>query len=216
MNDPKFLDPVLDDAQAIARRYLASLPERPVRAAATHAALVARATQPLTAAGMPATDVLRELDAVAEAGVVASAGPRYFGFVIGGSFPVALAADWLVSTWDQNPGIYATSPFCAVTEDVAAGYVVDLLRLPRGSTVGFVTGCQMANFTALAAARNHVLAKAGWDVEANGLIGAPRVHVVLGAEAHVTVHTALRYLGFGLAQAHTVPIDAQGRMDPDA
>ena len=154
--------------------------------------------------------MLRDLVALAQDGVVASAGPRYFGFVIGGSYPVALAADWLVSTWDQNPGIYAD---LAVRRRGRGGR--GALRAGRcsicraTSTVGFTTGCQMANFTGLAAARHKVLADAGWDVEADGLHGAPPINVVMGAEAHVTIHTALRYLGLGLRHARLVP--AMGR-----
>jgi len=117
-----------------------------------------------------------------------------------------------VSAWDQNPGIYATSPFAAVVEEAAARYVTELLRLPEQSTVGFTTGCQMANFTALAAARHKVLADAGWDVESEGLHGAPAVNVVMSAEAHVTIHTALRYLGLGVKHTRQVATDAQGRM----
>ncbi|MFA6985053.1 MAG: aminotransferase class V-fold PLP-dependent enzyme [Arenimonas sp.] len=203
---------VLEQAYVLAHQYLQSLPERHVGATGSLAQLRAAAAKPLTDDGIEASEVLRELNDLAEAGVVASAGPRYFGFVIGGSYPVALGADWLVSTWDQNPGIYATSPFSAVVEEVAARYVLELLRLPPASTVGFTTGCQMANFTALAAARHKVLADAGWDVEAEGLNGAPPINIVMGAEAHVTIHTALRYLGLGLKHAKLVATDGQGRI----
>jgi glutamate/tyrosine decarboxylase-like PLP-dependent enzyme len=203
---------LLEQARELASRYLASLPQRPVRAAGSADAVRALADIPLSDDGVDAAEVLSALNAVAELGVVASAGPRYFGFVIGGSYPVALAADWLVSTWDQNAGLHATSPFSAEIEAVAARYVLDVLELPTDATVGFTTGCQAANTTALGAARHHVLANAGWDVEADGLDGAPRVHLVLGGEAHVTVHSALRLLGFGLRQVKKVAIDAQGRM----
>ncbi|HVF35836.1 MAG TPA: aminotransferase class V-fold PLP-dependent enzyme, partial [Candidatus Saccharimonadia bacterium] len=219
MNEPKktkpvgpFDDPALDEAHAHARRFLRSLPDRPVGAVATLEALRSRVAQPLGDEGVDASTVLRELVDVAEGGVTASAGPRYFGFVIGGSYPVALGADWLVSTWDQNPGIHATSPFSAVIEEAAARDVLDVLGLPRGATVGFPTGCQMAHFTALAAARHRLLANAGWDVEADGLHGAPPIDVVIGEEAHVTIHTALRYLGLGTRRARAVACDAQGRM----
>jgi len=203
---------VLDAAHALAMRYLASLPERRVGAAESVDALRARAAVALTDEGVDAATVLCDLAAVAEAGVTASAGPRYFGFVIGGSLPVALGADWLVSSWDQNPGIYATSPFSSVIEEVAARWVLELARLPATATVGFTTGCQMAHFTTLAAARHAVLARAGWDVEADGLAGAPPIDVVMGAEAHVTIHTALRYLGLGLKRAREVETDGEGRM----
>ncbi len=203
---------VLGQAYAFATAYLQSLRARKVGATGSIQELREGAEIPLTDEGVEASEVLGNLNALAEAGVVASAGPRYFGFVIGGSYPVALGADWLVSAWDQNPGIYATSPFSAVVEEAAARYVLDVLDMPPESTVGFTTGCQMANFTALAAARHKVLADAGWDVEAEGLHGAPPVNVVMGAEAHVTIHTALRYLGLGLKHAKLVPADGQGRM----
>ena len=212
MTDSTANEAVFDQAHALAKAYLQSLPERRVAASGTLQELRAGAARPLTEAGIDAAQVIAELNTLAEAGVVASAGPRYFGFVIGGSYPVAVAADWLVSAWDQNSGIYATSPFAAVIEEAAAAYVLDLLGLPSAATVGFTTGCQMANFTALAAARHKVLADAGWDVEADGLHGAPPVNVVIGAEAHVTIHTALRYLGLGLKHVRLVASDGQGRM----
>jgi len=203
---------VLQQAHELARAFLRSLPERPVGATGTLQELRAGADRPLTDEGVSATEVIGDLNALAESGVVASAGPRYFGFVIGGSYPVSVAADWLVSAWDQNPGIHATSPFGAVVEEAAARYVLDVLRLPPQATVGFTTGCQMANFTALAAARHKLLADVGWDVESEGLNGAPPINVVIGAESHVTIHTALRYLGLGLKHAKRVPADGQGRM----
>ncbi len=196
----------------LATRYLESLATRPVGAVGSAATLRARAAEALTDDGIDAGEVIDALHALGELGTVASAGPRYFGFVIGGSHPVALAADWLVSTWDQNPGLHATSPFTAEVEEVAARDVLDVLRLPPTASVGFTTGCQAANFTALAAARHHVLANAGWDVEADGLNGAPRINLVIGAEAHVTIHTALRYLGFGLRHVKSVAADDQGRI----
>jgi glutamate/tyrosine decarboxylase-like PLP-dependent enzyme len=212
MADREKDEAVLEQAHGLARNYLRSLDARHVGATGSLQELRGLAMKPLTDNGVEALQVISELNAVAESGVTASAGPRYFGFVIGGSYPVALGADWLVSTWDQNPGIYATSPFSAVVEEVAAAYVLDVLDLPAQSTVGFTTGCQMASFTALAAARHKVLADAGWDVEADGLQGAPPVNIVMGSEAHVTIHTALRYLGFGLRHAKVVDSDAQGRM----
>jgi len=212
MNDIQSGDAVLEQAHALANAYLRSLATRHVGATGSLEELRAGAGKPLTDEGVAASEVIEQLNALAEAGVTASAGPRYFGFVIGGSYPVALAADWLVSTWDQNPGIYATSPFSAVVEEAAARYVLDVLDMPREATVGFTTGCQMASFTGLAAARHKVLADAGWDVEAEGLHGAPPVNIVIGTEAHVTIHTALRYLGLGVKHARLVATDGQGRM----
>jgi glutamate/tyrosine decarboxylase-like PLP-dependent enzyme len=199
-----------------AAAYLESVEDRPVGARATREELLAALRVPLSERGEDATRVFDVLAEQGERGTQASAGPRYFGFVIGGSLPVALAADWLTSTWDQNPGIYATSPAISVIEEVAREWVLEVLDLPRESGVGFVTGCQMAHFTTLAAARHGVLRRVGWDVEADGLAGAPRVNIVAGSEAHITVDVALRYLGFGTRALHRVESDGQGRMRSDA
>jgi len=160
--------------------------------------------------------VVTELARGADGGLVASAGPRYFGFVIGGSLPAALGADWLTSAWDQNAGIYVTSPAAAVVEEVSAQWLLSLFGLPPSASVGFVTGGQMANTACLAAARQAVLRRAGWDVEQRGLYGAPEIEVVVGAEAHVTVLTGLRLLGLGAGRVRVVPTDGQGRMRPEA
>jgi glutamate/tyrosine decarboxylase-like PLP-dependent enzyme len=145
---------------------------------------------------------------------MASAGPRFFGFVIGGTLPVAIAADWLTTAWDQNAGLYVAAPAVSVMEEVAARWLVDLFALPSSASVGFVTGGQMANFTCLAAARHETLRRAGWDVEAQGLQGAPAVQVVVSEQSHITIVAALRLLGLG-APAWRVPTDEQGRMQPD-
>jgi len=210
-------DRLLSRTAALAEEFLASLRERPVGATATREALAARLGGPLPAQGQAPLEVVEGLAAAAgEGGLVASAGPRYFGFVIGGSVPAALAADWLVSAWDQDAGLYACGPAAAVVEDVAAGWLIDLFGLPASASVGFVTGGQMANFTGIAAGRHAVLARAGYDVEEDGLRGAPPVHVVIGAEAHVTILTALRMLGLGSGRAVRVAADGQGRMQVDA
>lgn len=209
-------DEYLERAGAHAGRYLRRLPDRHVGARASREELLTALHVPLPQQGDEGGDVIDLLAENAERGAVACNSPRYFGFVIGGAYPVALAADWLVSTWDQNAGIYAISPLVSVVEEVAAQWLLDLFDLPSESGVGFVTGCQMANFTCLAAARHAVLERAGWDVEADGLIGAPRIHVVASAEAHVTIDVALRYLGLGTRSAHRVATDEQGRMDADA
>ena len=207
--------PLLDRARAHAADYLRALPERHVGPRASRDELLARLRAPLTAAGEDGGHVLDLLAAQAERGASACGSPRYYGFVIGGAYPVALASDWLVSTWDQNPGIYAISPLVSVVEEVAGEWLLDLFDLPRGSGVGFVTGCQMASFTCLAAARHAVLRRVGWDVEADGLHGAPRINLVTCAEAHVTIDVALRYLGLGTRAIHRVDADAQGRMRGD-
>jgi glutamate/tyrosine decarboxylase-like PLP-dependent enzyme len=205
---------VLDDAGRLAREFLAGLPERHVGAEADLEELRARLARPLSDEGTDARTVIRDLAQDVDPGLVASAGPRYFGFVIGGALPIALAADWLVSAWDQNGGGYAASPALSVAEEVAADWTRDLLGLPEDCGIGFVTGCQMAHFTCLAAARHAVLRDVGWDVEADGLQGAPPLRVVAGDHAHVTVHVACRMLGLGAERITIVPTDDQGRMVP--
>lgn len=205
-------DPLLDRAHEHARAFLRDLPQRFVGARAGRDEMIAAFDAPLPQHGEDAGAVLDLLAGQAARGASACAAPRYFGFVIGGSLPVALAADWLVSTWDQNAGIHVISPMAAAMEEVAARWLLDLFDLPRCSGVGFVTGCQMAHVTCLAAARHGVLRKAGWDVETDGLAGAPRIHVVASAEAHITLDVALRYLGLGTRALVRVDADGQGRM----
>jgi glutamate/tyrosine decarboxylase-like PLP-dependent enzyme len=208
-------EPLLARAHAHADAFLRDLPQRFVGARAGREEMIAALDRSLPQAGEDAAAVLDLLASQAERGASACAAPRYFGFVIGGALPVALAADWLVSTWDQNAGIHVISPLAAALEEIAARWLLDLFDLPRDSGVGFVTGCQMAHFTCLAAARHGVLRRAGWDVEADGLNGAPRIHVVASDEAHVTVDVALRYLGLGTRSLVHVEADAQGRMRAD-
>jgi glutamate/tyrosine decarboxylase-like PLP-dependent enzyme len=198
--------------------YLDSLEERPVGRPVELPALREALGGPLPEAGADPRQVVETLAAAVEPGLIASAGPRYFGFVIGGSLPTALAADWLTSAWDQNGFVYVTSPAAAVAEEVAAGWLVELLGLPAGTSVGFVTGVTMANFTALAAARHAVLARAGWDVERRGLQGAPPVTVITHAGTHVTVYASLQMLGLGREgeRVRKIAADDQGRMRPDA
>ena len=160
--------------------------------------------------------VLAMLDDFGSPATVAMSGRRYFGFVTGGSLPAALAANWLAGAWDQNAGMAVCSPIAAKLEEVAAAWLVDLLDLPAGTQVGFVTGATMANFTALAAARHSVLAQAGWNVEEDGLFGAPAITVIVGDEVHVSVLKALSMLGLGRKRIVRVPVDSQGRMRADA
>jgi glutamate/tyrosine decarboxylase-like PLP-dependent enzyme len=203
-------------AAAHAESFLATLDKRPV-AARTDAAVVRGVLGgPLPDQGEDPTRVIDALAAGAEAGLVATAGPRHFGFVIGGVLPAALAADWLVSAWDQNAAFHSLSPAAAAIEEITSAWTLELLGLPDTASVGFVTGGQGANTTCLAAARNAVLSRNGWDVERDGLIGAPAVRVVCGQQAHATIYTALRLLGLGAETAVRVQTDEQGRMDPDA
>lgn len=206
---------LLERAHAHAAEYLRELPERHVDARASRDELLAALRAPLAAQGEDAAAVIDLLAAQAARGTSACASPRYFGFVIGGAYPVALAADWLVSSWDQNAGIFVISPLVSVLEDVAAEWLLELFDLPRSAGVGFVTGCQMANFTGLAAARHGVLRRVGWDVEADGLYDAPRIHLVASAESHITIDVAARYLGFGTRALQRVETDDQGRMRAD-
>ena len=212
-NDP--FAPLLHRALGHAAAYMERLPEREVAATASREELVAALQVPLAARGEDGAAVVDLLAAQAERGTSACASPRYFGFVIGGSYPVALASDWLVSAWDQNAGLYVISPLVSVIEQVAADWLLDLFDLPREAGVGFVTGCQMANFTCLASARHAMLKRAGWDVEADGLHGAPRLTLVASAESHVTIDVAARYLGLGTRAIRRVETDDQGRMRPD-
>jgi glutamate/tyrosine decarboxylase-like PLP-dependent enzyme len=205
-------DDVLPRAAELAAAWLETLPERPVRAAGEADGL----RGPLPERGEDAGAVIEALAAAAEPGLVASPGPRYFGFVTGGALPAAVAADWLTSAWDQNAGLHVMSPAAAAAEQTVAGWAKELLGLPAGAGVGFVTGAQMANVTALAAARNAVLARAGWDVEARGLLGAPHVRVLASEESHATVFNALRLIGLGRDTAERVAVDGQGRMRADA
>ena len=208
--DPRY--EVLTDAARLGREFVDGLAERSVGASAGVCELRERLARPLTAAGEDPRTVIAELAADAEPGLVASAGPRYFGFVVGGAVPAAVAADWLTSAWDQNGGGAVTAPALAVVEAVAADWVRELLGLPADCGIGFVTGCQMAHVTCLAAARHAVLADAGWNVEAEGLQGAPALRVVAGANAHVTIARACRILGLGADTVRVVPADGEGRM----
>jgi glutamate/tyrosine decarboxylase-like PLP-dependent enzyme len=207
----------LELASQQAMSYLSGLGERPVGATATAADLRTLLGGSLPDRGYGELETIGLLEqASAAGGVVASSGPRYFGFVVGGSHPISIATDWLVSAWDQNSGIFELGPAVAVAEQIAAEWLVDLFGLPQGTSVGFPTGCAMAHVTALAAARHHVLAKNGWDVERDGLNGAPHVNVVVGQHRHLTIDLALRYLGFGTSGVIVVPADRQGRMRPGA
>ncbi len=199
-----------------ALRYLRELPERPVIPAPADVEQLAELAGDIPADPMPAADTLDLLDRIGSPATIASAGPRYFGFVTGGALPVTVAANVLAGAWDQNAFSPVASPVGAELERISLGWLVDVLRLPPESYGALVTGTQMANFTALAAARHAVLARAGWDVEEQGLAGAPKVRVVAGAEAHSTLTRAVSLAGFGRANVEVVPVDSQGRMRSDA
>lgn len=166
--------------------------------------------------GVPAEQVIRELIALAEPGLAAITGPRFFGWVMGASNPTGVAADWLTGLWGQNAGNHLATPSAAAAEDQAGAALLELLDLPRGASVGLATGATMANFTCLAAARGEVLRRAGWDVEADGMFGAQPITVILGEEAHSTVFAAIKYLGLGARRVVKVPVDHNGAMIPGA
>lgn len=207
---------VIAAAMEPATEYLESLPDRRVYRPTTPDEVRAAVGGPLPEHGTPPERVIADLAAATEPFVTAHASGRFYGFVIGGLQPAAYGADLLCSTWNQNAGLYAVAPGAAIVEEVAAAWLLDLLRLPADCSVGFVTGGQMATFTGLAAARDQVLRSVGWDVEADGLQGAPDVHVVVKTERHTTVPRALRFLGLGDSAAVTVASDDQSRIDPAA
>ncbi len=207
---------LLIDAARRAGRYIDSLDERPVAPTAAAVAALDALGGALPEQGMAPEEVLALLDRFGSPATIASAGGRYFGFVTGGVLPAALASSWLAGAWDQNAFSTISSPVGAAIESVALDWLVDVLGLPRSCAGAFVTGATMANFTALAAARHAVLERAGWDVESDGLFGAPPVTVVIGEEAHATLYKILGLLGLGRGRVVTVPVDDQGRMRADA
>jgi glutamate/tyrosine decarboxylase-like PLP-dependent enzyme len=207
-SDPDLLKRAADHAV----QYLETIAERHVGALADAHALRRDLAVPWPDAGEPAANVIDALARAGATGTVATQGPRYFGFVVGGSVPPATAADWLVSAWDQNAGLYVLSPIVSVVEEITAGWLKDLAGLPAPWSTGFVTGCQAANFTALGAARHHLLAQAGWDVEARGLYDAPPIQIVCSDESHYTIFNALKLLGFGTERVTRIATDEQGRM----
>ena len=207
---------LLETARRHASAWFRSVAERPVRATISPDELRAMLAGPLPVRGSAADSVVELLGSAGMRGAVALPGPRYFGFVVGGSLPAALAADWLVSAWDQNTAVYALSPLGSVIEQITGSWLRELAGLPSSVSFGFTTGCQMANFTALAAARHQVLREAGWDVEADGLFGAPPINVVVSEESHYTIFLALRLLGLGANRLHRIPTDDQGRMRAEA
>jgi glutamate/tyrosine decarboxylase-like PLP-dependent enzyme len=205
-------EPTLRRAADLAVDYLQRVPDLPVREDASLAEMRAALDVPLNDDPMPPLQVVEDLVAAVEPGLITSQSPRYFGFVIGGGLDSAIAADWLTSAWDQNSGGYPVAPSGSVAEEVACSWLLDVLGLPATAGVGLTTGCQMAHVTCLAAARHRLLAGAGWNVERDGLFGAPDVRVLVGAKAHASVFAALRLIGFGSARVDLVAADDQGRM----
>jgi len=205
---------LLQRTAELASDFLESLDDRPIFPSASAAELREALGGPLPDEPTDPEDVLERLAAVADSGIVAIPSGRYFGFVIGGGLPAALAADWLTSAWDQNAGLYVGGPAASVVEQVVREWVTDLLGLPDDASIGLVTGTQMGSVTALAAARFRVLERAGWDVTRDGLAGGPRIRVLVGGQRHVTIDRALRLLGLGAPEV--VAPDDQGRMNVTA
>ncbi len=205
-------DLMLARAARHAMRFRRELPERPHRPEKTFAEMRATFAAPLPEVGSGGQAVIDELVELSEPGLSAMAGPRFFGWVIGASHPVGVAADWLTSAWGQNTGSHTGTPAAAACEEVAANWLLELLDLPREASVGFVTGTSVAHITCLAAARGAVLRRVGWDVEAQGLFGAPPIRVLVGEDAHTSVFAALQVLGLGHNRVVRIPTDEAGRM----
>lgn len=206
----------LQAAAERAMRYVSEVDEREVFPSDEALAALAQFNEAFPQEPTGPEEVIALLDDLGADATVATTGSRYFGFVTGGILPAAMAANWLMSAWDQNGGLRILSPINATLEEIAIKWIVEALHLPSEVVGGIVTGATMANFTALAAARHHLLLRQGWDVEAKGLYGAPEIKVVVGEEVHVSVLQALMMLGFGKERVITVPADEQGRMRSDA
>ncbi len=207
---------LLLDAARRALNYVETSPSRPVFPSQDALNNLDRLGGALPDRGEDASAVIQALDKYGSPATVVSTGGTYFGFVVGGALPATVAAHWIADAWDQNAGQYIVSPVAAHLEEVALNWLLDLFGLPPESAVAFVTGGQMANFTCLAAARHAVLQKAGWDVESDGLFGAPPITVLVGEEVHVTVLKALSLLGLGRNRVVSVPVDGQGRIRVEA
>src|SRR5574338_142636 len=207
---------VLSDVAERSERYLESLGERRVSPTPEAVAALDAFDVPLQDASRSPADVIDELDRVGTPATVAIAGPRYFGFVNGGALPAALAVHWLSTAWEQHGGFHVSGPGSVRLERIALRWMIDLLGLPPESTGAFVTGTTVAHMTALAAARDALLARVGWDARAAGLFGAPPVTVIVGGEAHSTLFKALGVVGLGRSRVTTVPADAAGRLRADA
>ncbi len=203
---------VFETAFRKASDYRSDVINRRVRPQCDYREMRARFASPLPEEGTSDTAVIEELAELGEAGLMQITHPRFFGWVMGGSSPVSVAADWLASAWGQNAAVHTSSPTAAAIEETVAGWLLDILDLPRESSVGFVTGATLGSFTALAAARNVLLSRVGWDCEADGLFGAPEIDVFVGDDVHTSILSALRYLGFGAKRVVRVDTDDQGRM----
>ncbi len=215
-DDQSIFKAPLGEAAALAMAYLAKLDHDPVGARADAALLRTRIAKPLPRRGLPAQQVVGELAADVDGGLHAVASGRFFAWVVGGSLPAALAADWLTSAWDQNAHNFGAGPAAAITEEVVGGWLKEIFGLPSQSSFALVTGCQMAHFTCLAAARHALLAKRAWDVEAQGLSGAPCIRVMSSDQAHGSIERAVGMLGIGRSNMIKLPSDSNGRLEAAA
>lgn len=197
-----------------ATAWLEDIDDRPVCATTNAKTLRARLDIGLSELGIDPTIVIEELVTATAGGHMGSAGGRFFGWVMGGAHSSALAADWLASAWDQNAAIHASAPAAAVVEEIAGDWLKDILRLPSEASFAFTTGCQLAHFTCLAAARHAVLNRCNWDVSAKGLYGAPRVRIVASENRHASIDRCARFLGFGSDNIEGLPVDIQGCIEP--
>ena len=214
------LDPVtinaLETAFTRSVSFLENLGQESVAATTDLNTLRSRLGRSLELEGRPPEQVINELASDVSGGLLGSAGGRFFGWVIGGTLPAALGADWLTSIWQQNAALYVCSPAASVVEETVGSWLKDLLHLPSHASFALVTGCQMAHVTCLAAARHALLARQGWDVEAEGLFGAPRIRVISSSERHGSFERALRLLGLGSSHVKLLPVDHEGKLIPDA
>jgi glutamate/tyrosine decarboxylase-like PLP-dependent enzyme len=210
------LKELLAETASRAARYLTGIDQRRVAPLAEDVRRLDELGGPLPEGPSAAEEILALLDDIGSPATVATTGGRYFGFVIGGTLPAALAANWMAGAWDQNAAMQVMSPTCTKVEEIVQGWILELLGLPSGSAAGFVTGTTMANFSGLAAARSAVLQRAGWNLEEHGIFGAPPIRVVAGEEVHVSMLRALTMLGLGRSRVIKVPVDNQGRMRADA
>ncbi|WP_082114159.1 pyridoxal phosphate-dependent decarboxylase family protein [Kiloniella litopenaei] len=204
---------LLHNAYERSERYLAEVDNQRVFPSNSDLMAMNRFEEPFPEKGHDPNDILKQLDEVGSPATVASTGSRYFGFVVGGSLPVTVGANWMATAWDQVASSAVTSPVADKIEKVTSGWLLEVLDLPRESVVGYVTGATMATFTALAAARHKILKKKGWNVEEDGLFGAPEIKVIVSDEVHVTVLKALSMLGLGKSRVIEVPTDANGALD---
>jgi len=216
MSENDDIERLFQTAASRALEFRSSLATRPQRPDKSYDDMRAAFDAPLPETGAPGPEVITQLADLAEPGLSVMAGPRFFGWVIGASHPVGVAADWLTGAWGQNTGSHLATPAAAAVEETAARWLLDLFDLPRESSVGFVTGASIASFVCLAAARHDVLNRLGWDVEGQGLFGAPPIHVLIGDDAHTSIFSALKFLGLGFERVHRVATDDAGRMRPGA